>query len=153
RQTTFGDASTHGVNQTNYLRQEPSFLKRRGKVAEQVNWKRALRTCADPERAGHFYDLVSATSARAFLKDCSPEQIHLLVALFSGSKALSTLLVLHPDWVALLDPKALKFARRKQGLNQELNSRFKPKLEARDYPAALACVREFKQRDMLRIAA
>ena len=46
----------------------------------------------------------------------------------------------------------LKFPRRKQGLRNEVNRWLKPLLAASDYGAALTSLREFKQREMLRIA-
>ena len=74
-------------------------------------------------------------------------------ALFSGSQALSNLLVARPDWLGVLEPEALKFPRRKQGLRNEVNRWLKPLLAASDFGAALTRLREFKQREMLRIAA
>ena len=116
-------------------------------------WTRAIKTCAEPERAKHFLDLLAATSARAFLQDCSAEQARLLAALFSGSQALSNSLVAQPDWLAALQVEALKFPRRKQGRLKEVNARLKLLLKGGDYGAALQGVRDFKQREMLRIAA
>jgi glutamate-ammonia-ligase adenylyltransferase len=75
------------------------------------------------------------------------------VALLSGSPVLGNLLVAHPDWLPELDIKSLQFPRRVQGLRQEVESGLNPKLAARDYSGALAELRRFKQREMLRIAA
>ena len=111
------------------------------------------RACADPQRARHFFDLLAATSAGAALQAASAEQARILAALFSGSQALSNLLVARPEWLGALDPEALKFPRRKQGLRNEVNRWLKPLLAASDFGAALARLREFKQREMLRIAA
>ena len=58
-----------------------------------------------------------------------------------------------PDWLGALEPEALKFPRRKQGLRNEVSRWLKPLLAASDFGAALTRVREFKQREMLRIAA
>src|SRR5205085_8662695 len=69
----------------------------------------------------------------------------------SGSLALSDLLVTHLDWLELLAPAALKFPRRKQGLQSEVNGWFKPLLERADYAGALMAIRRFKQRQMFRI--
>ena len=115
-------------------------------------WTNAIKTCADPQRARHFLDLLAATSAGAALQAASAEQARILAALFSGSQALSNLLVARPDWLGALEPEALKFPRRKQGLRNEVNRWLKPLLAASDFGAALARLREFKQREMLRIA-
>ncbi len=116
-------------------------------------WANAIKACADPQRAKHFFDLLAETDAAAQLKQCSPEQIHVLVALFSGSQALSNLLVANPDWLPTLDLAHIKHPRREQGLRVEVRTWLAPLLEARDYTGALAKLRQFKQREMLRIAA
>ena len=59
----------------------------------------------------------------------------------------------HPDWLSVLEPEGLKFPRRKQGLRSEVSRWLKPLLAAADFGGALARLREFKQREMLRIAA
>ena len=46
--------------------------------------------------------------------------------LFSGSQALSNLLAARPEWLGALEPEALKFPRRKQGLRNEVNRWLKP---------------------------
>jgi glutamate-ammonia-ligase adenylyltransferase len=116
-------------------------------------WTKALKCCADPQRAKHFLELLWATNAGPALASCQESQAKVLAALFSGSQALSNLLVSHPDWLVSLEPEALKFPRRKQGLQQEAQTWLKPLLEGRDYAAELRRVREFKQREMLRIGA
>ena len=76
-----------------------------------------------------------------------------MVALLSGSQALGNLLAANPDWLDLLEIEPLKFPRRADGIRREIEGGLKPKLEARDYAGALAELRRFKQREMLRIAA
>lgn len=115
-------------------------------------WTSAIKTCADPQRAKHFLDLLAATNAGAALQALPVEQVRILTALFSGSQALSNLLVARPDWLGELEPEVLKFPRRKQGLRIEVNRWLKPLLAASDFGAALTRLREFKQREMLRIA-
>ncbi len=120
------------------------------------NWKKALKECAAPGRARHFLETLKegaqAGVAQALSK-ASKEQARLLAALFSGSDAMSTALVAHPDWLALLTPDFLRFPRRRQGLRGEIQRWLPRLLEARDYASALRQVREFKQRELLRIAA
>jgi len=118
-----------------------------------MTWQKWVKDAADPKRAAHFLDLLAATSAGAQLKNFSAEQIRILVALFSGSQALGELLVAHPDWLPVLEAGGLKFARRVQGFQREVEGWLKPRLATRDYVGALAEVRRFKQREMLRIAA
>src|SRR5436190_21375829 len=64
-------------------------------------WEQALKSCADPARATHFLELLSATSAGTKLPKYSAEQARILAALFSGSLFLGNLLVGHPDWLDL----------------------------------------------------
>ena len=116
-------------------------------------WSNAIKSCADPQRARHFLDLLAATSAGTALQACSAEQARVLTALFSGSQALSNLLVARPDWLGAIEAEALKFPRRKQGLHNEVSRWLKPLLAASDFGAALTRLREFKQREMLLIAA
>src|ERR1043166_3525023 len=97
------------------------------------NWTKAIKTCADPARAKHFLKLLSETSARPALEKATPEQCVILAALFSGSQALSTQLVANPELLNLLTPEQLKFPRRKQGLQKEIDSSLSPLLESRDY--------------------
>jgi [glutamine synthetase] adenylyltransferase / [glutamine synthetase]-adenylyl-L-tyrosine phosphorylase len=113
----------------------------------------AIEACADPQRAEYFFDLLAATSTGDTLQTCSAEQAQVLSALLSGSQALSNLLVARPDWLAALQAELLKYPRRKQGLRNEVNRWLKPLLAAGDFSAALRRLREFKQREMLRIAA
>ena len=116
-------------------------------------WINAVKGCAEPQRARHFYDLLAATSAGLALREASPEQARVLSALFSGSQAMSNLLVARPDWLGELEPEGLKYPRRNQGLRNEVVQWLSPLLAAADFSAAFRRLREFKQRQMLRIAA
>jgi len=115
-------------------------------------WTQAVHASPDPERAGHFAGLLSAAGAGTFFGTVSADQAQVLAALFSGSNALSNLLIKHPHWLEFLEPDGLRFPRRKQGLRKEVDQWLKPLLAARDYGTALARLREFKERQMLRIA-
>src|SRR5580765_2706724 len=116
-------------------------------------WTKAVKTCTDPSRTKHFLKLLAETSAGPALQRASAEQCRILAALFSGSQALSTWLVANPDSLQLLPPEHLQFPRRKQGLQYEVDSSLSPLLESRNYATAFTRIREFKQRQMLRIAA
>ena len=113
----------------------------------------AVKTSADPERVGRFLELLAATGAASALAAMSAEPARILAALFSGSQVLGNLLVAHPDWLSFLEVERLRFPRREQGLRSEVAAWLKPLLEKGDYPRALGRLREFKQREMLRIAA
>jgi len=115
-------------------------------------WTKAIKESADPRRVKHFLDLLGTTIAAGPLKTASAEQARVLAALFSGSQALSALLVANPEWLSLLDPEALRFPRQLLGLSAEVGAWLEPLLKTRDFATALARVREFKQREMLRIA-
>jgi len=120
---------------------------------QKMIWQKWVKDAADPKRAAHFLDLLAATSAGPQLKKFSADQIRILVALFSGSQALGGLLVAHPDWLPVLEAGRLKFPRRTQGFQREVEGWLRPQLATRDYSGALAEMRRFKQREMLRIAA
>ena len=113
---------------------------------------RPYQIWADAQRVGHFLDLLAGTSAGSALQGASAELTGILTALFSGSPALSNLLVARPDWLSILAPEELRFPRLKQGLRLEVGRWLKPLLAAADFDAALSRVREFKQRAMLRLA-
>ena len=117
------------------------------------NWTKAIKSCADPSRTKHFLKLLADANAGAVLQKASAEQCAILAALFSGSKALSTLLVANPDLLELLAPEQLKYPRRKQGLQKEVQTWLSPLLASRDYATAFKLTRQFKQRQMLRVAA
>ena len=120
---------------------------------KKSDWQKPAGTSADPARVRHFLDLLAATDAAARLEKFSADQIRIVVALLSGSQALGNLLVANPGWLSVLDIELLKFPRRADGVRREIESGLKPKLDARDYAGALAELRRFKQREMLRIAA
>lgn len=116
-------------------------------------WTLALKSCADPARARHFLDVLLATETGPTLRGCSGEQARILAALFSGSQVLGNLLAKHPAWLGAVEPEALAFPRRKQGLREELARRIQSSDEQSGAEAALRQLREFKEKEMLRIAA
>jgi len=116
-------------------------------------WTRSLKESADPARARHFFDLFSEVAPAGWLQKCTSEQARILVALFSGSNAQSNLLVAHPEWLSSVEPSTLKYPRRKEGLGNEMEVHLGSLLEAHDYAAAFGQIRQFKEKEMLRIAA
>jgi [glutamine synthetase] adenylyltransferase / [glutamine synthetase]-adenylyl-L-tyrosine phosphorylase len=115
-------------------------------------WPKTIEAAADPRRVRHFLDELAGTTAMATVEQANPEQARILAALFSGSPAMSNRLVANPEWIQSLDLERLKFPRRAEGVRQELNGLLQPLLAARDFKGALAALRHFKQREMLRIA-
>ncbi len=116
-------------------------------------WAKAVKECADPPRARHVLDSLSATTAAKSLAATRPETARILCALFSGSQALGGWLTVHPELVSSLTPELLKNPRREQGLRREVENWFPRLLKNKDHAAALSRLRQFKQREMLRIAA
>jgi glutamate-ammonia-ligase adenylyltransferase len=116
-------------------------------------WTKAIKASADPERVRHFLTLLEEAGAEAQLKSAAADQIQVIAALLSGSQALGNALAAHPEWLANLRVELLQFPRRVEGLRNEVSGFLKPLLEARDYRTALGQLREFKQREMMRIAA
>ena len=110
--------------------------------------KKTIQAGADPQRAlGHVEQL---EKNGALPKIISAEQARVLVSLLSGSQASAELLLGHADWLAgVLDVEGLKFARKAQGLRREADAL----IDTLEYEAALARLREFKQREFVRIAA
>jgi glutamate-ammonia-ligase adenylyltransferase len=108
-----------------------------------------LEECADPQRAAAALEQLQASSAAAALRKLSAEQARVLAALLSGSQAALELLLAHPNWLApLLAPDFLAHPRREEGLRREVEA----SLKQEDDEAAFAHLRQFKQREMLRIA-
>src|SRR5258708_1137732 len=115
-------------------------------------WAKAIKASADPKRARHYLESLAAAGAGLKTVGFSYEEARILCALLIGLPALSGWLMAHPDAVSLLKPEALQHPRREQGLRREVNEWLIPMLQARDYTGGLARLRQFKQREMLRIA-
>jgi len=117
-------------------------------------WPNAIKTCADPQRAQRYLDQMRSADPRGVVRRVSAEQARILAALFSGSQTLSEWLIARPDWLKpVLAPEHLQHPRQQQGLRREVKSWLSPLLEGQDYATAFGRLREFKRREMLRIAA
>jgi len=119
----------------------------------QAPLRKIFEAAADPARAGSYFEQLGQTSAASGLNKLSPAKAKILASFFSGSQALSELLISRPDWLSVLDPEALQMARPEQGLRREVGAWLKPALAGRDYSTGFKKIREFKLREMLRIAA
>ena len=120
---------------------------------KKPDWHKLAVASADPVRVRHFFAALAATEAGPPLEKYSADQMRVVVALLSGSLALGNLLVANPGWLSVLDLEQLNYPRRAEGFRCEIEGELKPKLEAQDYIGALAGLRRFKEREMLRIAA
>ncbi len=121
---------------------------------ESASWRTALDQCADPARARRVLERLTAAGPGGDTSSATPEQARVLAALVSGSGALGEWLVAHPEELGIVwEVESLRYPRRLQGLQREVEGWLKPLLDQKADSAALARLREFKQREMLRIAA
>jgi glutamate-ammonia-ligase adenylyltransferase len=117
-------------------------------------WKNAVKHAADPARAQNGFGELAASASDPALDPLTEEHARILAALFSGSQVMTLLLFKHPEWMgSVLTPENLAYSRRSEGLRREVNAFLRPALQARDYAGAFAQLRQFKQCEMLRIAA
>lgn len=117
-------------------------------------WSNAIQKCADPQRASNYVQKLLVLPEGASLSSPTSEQAVLLCNLFSGSPAMSDLLLAHPEWLGehVLEPDYLRHPRQLQGLRRECHQLMEPLLKDRNFASALSHLRLFKQREMLRIA-
>ena len=118
-----------------------------------TEWARAVEKAVAPERAKLYGEQLSAAGAGDYFERITREQAGVLAALFSGSRAMSEQLIAHPEWLEVVEEERLRSPRRLEGLRREVAGWLPGLLQAKDYAGLLRRVREFKQREMLRIAA
>jgi glutamate-ammonia-ligase adenylyltransferase len=115
---------------------------------------KAVAASADPPRAAAALARLRQTAPAVIPGDPSPEQSRILASLLAGSQMAADLLAAQPDWLPpLLEPGLLDHPRREQGFRREIEHWLKPSLDSDDLQPAFAKLRQFKQREMLRIAA
>lgn len=124
-------------------------------LAAQKIWAAAIKASADPDRTRARLNLLSENdpSVGASLEQATPEEARILAAVFSGSAALGAMLCSRPQWTSTLRPVLLEHPRRKDGLARDVETWLGPALKVADYAGALAKLREFKEKQTLRIAA
>ena len=120
---------------------------------KKTDWQKIIKTSADPVRVKTFLNSSAEGGARSQFDKLSVESARVLAALVSGSQYLGEVLPAHPDLLALFDYEHLRQPRRAAGFRRDIEKILQPKFAARDYAEALAELRRFKQREMLRIAA
>jgi glutamate-ammonia-ligase adenylyltransferase len=116
-------------------------------------WEQAVAKSADPSRARDYARQLFPSIAADFESRLSQEQAQILAALFSGSRALSELLITRPEWISVVTPEHLRNPRQRQGLRREVAGFVGKSIQTADYQSAFKQLREFKNREMLRIAA
>jgi len=133
-------------------------------LIQSAPWKQALTSSADPKRARDFLTQL-ATHSPERLAGFNPEAARILLAILSGSVALSGWLIKHPEWLSILDPELLRNARREQGIRRELREAIGLSEASSASAAGLTLttdharseafsrIRLFQRRELLRIAA
>ncbi|MCU0787991.1 MAG: hypothetical protein MUC91_07340, partial [Verrucomicrobia bacterium] len=116
-------------------------------------WKKVIAASADPGRVKLGLERLREAGEPSWLDTTSETSARVLGAVLSGSQFLTDLLVSRPGWISLIEVEVLEHPRRGQGMRQEVGEWLKPLEQAGDVEGALCRLREFKQREMLRIAA
>jgi [glutamine synthetase] adenylyltransferase / [glutamine synthetase]-adenylyl-L-tyrosine phosphorylase len=122
---------------------------------QKNEWSQVISSSAEPARVKAFLARLEATSAASFLTAASPQKARVISSLVAGSQAAAETLAQHPEWLALpwSEPEYLAHPRQKQGLLREIEPELGRLLAAKDYAGTLRYLRQFKQQEMIRIAA
>src|SRR5262249_30564576 len=100
-----------------------------------------------------FLSLSAESGIDSQLEKLPADSANVLATVLSGSQFLGELLLANPGLLSIFDFQQLQSPRRKEGLRREIKTFLEPKLTVGDYAEALAELRRFKQREILRIAA
>lgn len=114
-----------------------------------------MASSPDPQRASHFIHLLLSSGGNvALLENLAEEQRTVLFAVLGGSQTLGETLVARPEWLpVVLDIDGLRHPRSETGMHRELATGTSEAVARQDFTAAFAWLRDFKQRETLRIAA
>jgi glutamate-ammonia-ligase adenylyltransferase len=115
-------------------------------------WDGILSAAPAPERARQAWQKTVA-AARESVASMSCEDARIMAALWSGSEWATEWLVKHPEWIEGLRAERLASPRPAAALRREVEAWFAARWGAQDYAGALAQLRQFRQREMIRIAA
>ena len=110
---------------------------RTSRVAKIGNWEKALTESADQHRAkacGQQFAMLMPD----YFTSISPAQSRVLAALFSGSRALSEMLITQPQRIEMVALNRLENPRRIEGLRREVQTFLEPALASGDYSGASA---------------
>ena len=117
-------------------------------------WREAVASSADPKRVQRGLEALGAVLGEAAVRRLAAEQMRVLLALFAGAPACGDALVAHPEWLGtVLAPDQLDTPHREEHLRREVGEFLRIGLKKRDYTGALGQLRQFKQREHLRIVA
>ncbi|HMJ90358.1 MAG TPA: bifunctional [glutamate--ammonia ligase]-adenylyl-L-tyrosine phosphorylase/[glutamate--ammonia-ligase] adenylyltransferase [Candidatus Acidoferrum sp.] len=118
---------------------------------EERIWKHSIARSAVPERARRAFDELRSASQQ--IEKADAETARIWCALWSGSEWAVELLRKHPEWLEHLTAEALAYLHQLKGLQRELEMFLTSDLESGRHAQAFAKLRQFKQREMIRIAA
>ena len=107
-------------------------------------WQTLFRETADPRRAQAAWEKLPSAKLNKF----SNNDGRILCAVLGGSACIPEWISANPEWLDIFDADSLQRPRRAAGLSRELERR----LKQLDGNEALAEVRRFKQRELIRIA-
>lgn len=114
-------------------------------------WQQAIEHAPVPERGRHAFS--QQREAGTLPPSLSVEDARVWCALWSGSEWAAELLRQHPEWQPLLTAEKLSHSPSLAGLRRELDGLLAPLAETGSHASAVAVLRRFKQREMIRIAA
>jgi len=120
---------------------------------KKKDWQTIIKASAEPVRVRNFLTSASDAGVRPQPDRFSADSARALVALISGSEYLGEILLANPALLEVFNFEKLRFPRRIEGVRREVESLLKTSLARGNCVAALAELRRFKQREMLRIAA
>ncbi len=115
---------------------------------KKTDWQKIIKASAAPARFKNFLNSASDIGARSQLDKFPADSARVLAALISGSQYLGEFMLANPDLLSVFDSEQLQRPRRAESLRRDVEKLLKPK-----HAEALAEIRRFKQREMLRIAA
>jgi len=116
-------------------------------------WSKLFRSCVAPEVAmRRWRELTGSLTSDAFIE--SELHAHAVITTLSASEFFFDLLKSHPCWTLdVLAPENLAHARRVEGTRRELNLKLAALPEDATDTQRFDIVREFKNRELLRIGA
>lgn len=120
---------------------------------KKMDWQKIAKASADPFRVQSFVKSAAESVERSWLAHCTEASAHVMAAVVSGSQFFAEFLSANPSLLRALDAEQLRFGRRAEGFRRDVHNVSKAPLAAGEFTLALAELRRFKQREMLRIAA
>lgn len=116
-------------------------------------WQAALDGSADPDRARRHWEMLWNGPGRNLLADADEEHARAVATVLAGSQVLGSWLAQHTEWLADLVPERLRHPRRSQGFERELHRLLAGVVSPAEPERTASLIRQFKKRELLRIAA